>query len=144
MVEEVSPGYSEEVQNIFSAPLGPKWNHDANDGELIDDASRFGGDKGLSKKNYEVGMERSFRACHDALKPDGRLVVVFANKQPDAWETLVGALIKAGFVVNGSWPIQTEMINRNRAISSAALSSSVWPRLQETDTGPSRLGQCRS
>ena len=57
---------------------------------------------------------------------DGRLVVVFANKQPDAWETLVAALIRAGFVVDGSWPIQTEMGNRNRAIGSAALASSVW------------------
>ena len=38
----------------------------------------------------------------------------------------VGALIRAGFVVDGSWPIQTEMGNRNRAIGSAALASSVW------------------
>ena len=29
-------------------------------------------------------------------------------------------------VVDGSWPIQTERGNRNRALSSAALSSSVW------------------
>ena len=34
-------------------------------------------------------------------------MVVFANKQPDAWETLVAALIRAGFVVDGSCPIQT-------------------------------------
>ena len=119
-------GISEEIDKVFAASLGPKWNHDSNDGELIDDASRFGGKRELSKKNYEDGMERSFRACHDALNPDGRMVVVFANKQPDAWETLVGALIRAGFVVNGSWPIQTERSNRNRAIASAALSSSVW------------------
>ena len=71
-------------------------------------------------------MARSFRSCHAALKNDGRLVLVFANKHPDAWETLVAALIRAGFVVDGSWPIQTEMGNRNRAIASAALSSSVW------------------
>ena len=71
-------------------------------------------------------MARSLRSCHAALQPDGRLVVVFANKHPDAWETLVAALIRAGFVVDGSWPIQTEMSNRNRAIASAALSSSVW------------------
>ena len=35
-------------------------------------------------------------------------MVVFANKQPDAWETLVAAIIRAGFCVDGSWPIQTE------------------------------------
>ena len=71
-------------------------------------------------------MARSFRACHAALQPDGRLVVVFANKHPDAWETLVAALIRAGFVVDGSWPIQTEMSNRTRSLGSAALASSVW------------------
>lgn len=49
-----------------------------------------------------------------------------AHKHPDAWETLVSAIIRAGFVVDGSWPIQTEMGNRTRALSSAALASSVW------------------
>ena len=117
---------SDEVESIFSDALGPKWDHDSNDGELIDDASRFDGDKDRSKQNYEDGMARSFRSCHTTLRADGRLVVVFANKHPDAWETLVAALIRAGFVVDGSWPIQTERGSRNRAIASAALSSSVW------------------
>ena len=120
------PGLSAEVESVFSDALGPKWDHATDDGELIDDASRFGGDRERSKQNYEDGMARSFRSCHTALQPDGRLVVVFANKHPDAWETLVAALIRAGFVVDGSWPIQTEMSNRNRAIASAALASSVW------------------
>ncbi|MDE0447655.1 MAG: DUF1156 domain-containing protein [Spirochaetaceae bacterium] len=119
-------GLSAEIDLAFSGHLGPKWDHESNDGELIDDASRFDGDKERSKRNYEDGMARAFRSCHAALRPEGRLVVVFANKQPDAWETLVGALIRAGFVVDGSWPIQTERGNRNRALSSAALSSSVW------------------
>ncbi len=110
----------------FNKELGPKWNRSIDDGELIDDASRFDGDKALSKKNYEDGMARAFQACHAALQPDGRLVVVFANKQPDAWETLVAALIRAGFVVDGSWPIQTERQVRTRSLASAALASSVW------------------
>ena len=119
-------GFSTEWESAFSNSLGPKWDHYINDGEIIDDASRFDGDQRRSKQNYEDGMARSFQACHRALGTDGRLVVVFANKQPDAWETLVAALIRAGFVVDGSWPIQTEMGNRNRAIGSAALASSVW------------------
>ena len=119
-------GFSPELDAAFQEPLGPKWNHDTGDGELIDDDSRFDGDKVLSKRNYEDGMARAFQACHATLKPDGRLVVVFANKQPDAWETMAAALIRAGFVVDGSWPIQTEMGTRHRARDSAALSSSVW------------------
>ena len=117
---------SPEMDAAFCEELGPKWNPNIDDGELIDDASRFDGDKERSKQNYEDGMARSFRSCHAALGTNGRLVVVFANKQPEAWETLVAALIRAGFVVDGSWPIQTEMSNRTRSLGSAALSSSVW------------------
>ncbi|HVB24882.1 MAG TPA: DUF1156 domain-containing protein [Ktedonobacteraceae bacterium] len=119
-------GLSPEIDAAFKPPLSPKWDHEQNDGELIDDSSRFGGDKQKSKANYEQGMFRVFQSCYQSLKPDGRLVVVFAHKHPDAWETLVSAIIRAGFVVDGSWPIQTEMGNRTRALSSAALSSSVW------------------
>ena len=119
-------GLCSEIDNAFLTPLGPKWSHETGDGELIDDASRFDGDKQRSRQNYEDGMARSFEACYTALVPDGRLVVVFANKHPDAWETLVAALIRAGFVVGGSWPIQTEMGTRTRAMASSALASSVW------------------
>ena len=117
---------SDAYKQAFSSPLGPKWSNDADDGELIDDASRFGGNRDASKRNYEDGMARAFKACHTALRPEGRLVIVFAHKQPDAWETLVSAIIKAGFVVDGSWPIQTEQAARMRAQGSAALASSVW------------------
>jgi putative DNA methylase len=115
-----------EIDCVFKQPSSPKWDHEQNDGELIDEASRFDGDRQKSKANYEQGMFRVFQSCYQSLKPDGRLVIVFAHKHPDAWETLVSAIIRAGFVVDGSWPIQTEMGNRTRALSSAALSSSVW------------------
>ena len=117
---------SPEIDRVFEEPLAPKWNHQTVDGELVDDATRFGGNKAESKSAYESGMSRAFHACERALVSDGRLVVVFANKSPDAWETLVSAIIRAGFVVDASWPIQTEMTNRTRALSSAALASSVW------------------
>ncbi|MGE5485882.1 MAG: DUF1156 domain-containing protein [Ignavibacteriales bacterium] len=114
------------AHSAFEGESSPKWDHAASDGELVDDAARFGGDRAKSKAVYEDGMFRSFEACYRALKPDGRFVVVFAHKHPDAWETLVSAIIRAGFAVTASWPIQTEMGNRTRALSSAALSSSVW------------------
>ena len=125
-LRRLSYGLSSEFDSVFEEVLSPKWNHDTLDGELIDDANRFDGDRVLSKMRYEDGMARAFQAFHGALQPGGRLVIVFANKQPDAWETLVSALIRAGFVVDGSWPIQTERSARMRAQTSAALASSVW------------------
>ena len=120
-------GLSVEMDAVFASPLGPKWNPAGQgDGELIDESARFGGNGTASKRNYEEGMERAFMRCRTALQDDGRLVVVFANKRPEAWETLVGALIRSGFVVTGSWPIRTEMQTRQRSKGSAALSASVW------------------
>ncbi len=125
-LRRLSHGMGNDLQDAFSDRLGPKWNAESANGELIDDASRFDGNKGLSKRNYEDGMARAFQACHQVLRPEGRLVVVFASKSPSAWETLVAALIRAGFVVDGSWPIQTERQTRLRSVASAALASSVW------------------
>lgn len=119
-------GLSPEFDAAFAEPLSPKWNHETEDGELIDDAARHEGNLDASKKSYEDGMARAFQACHTSLVSNGRLVVVFAHKHPDAWETLVSAIIRAGFVVDGSWPIATEQESRMRAQSSAALASSVW------------------
>ncbi len=119
-------GLSPEVETAFREPLSPKWDHAANDGELIDDASRFEGDAARSKAAYEDGMYRAFCASRAALGLAGRFVVVFAHKRPNAWEALVSAIVRAGFVVDASWPIQTEMPNRTRGLSAAALASSVW------------------
>jgi putative DNA methylase len=117
---------SEEFDTTLNDSLAPKWNKEKNDGELIDDANRFEGDKAKSKVAYEEGMFRAFQACYKSLNSEGRLVIVFAHKQPDAWETLVSAIIRAGFVVDGSWPIMTEMRGGVRNFGRASLSSSVW------------------
>jgi adenine-specific DNA methylase len=77
-------GLSTEADVAFSNSLGPKWDNDAGDGELIDDSSRFGGNRVASKKNFEDGMAAVFRRCSAALTRDGILVIVFANKNPDA------------------------------------------------------------
>lgn len=118
-------GLVPQMDDVFRESLAPKWDHDTNDGELIDDASRFGNAEN-SKNAYETGMFRVFQSCYQALKPDGRLGIVFANKNPEAWETLVSAVIRAGFVVDASWPIMTEMPGGVRNFGRASLSSSVW------------------
>ncbi len=125
-IKRIVYGTHLDPDSVFGADSSPKWDKKANDGELIDDSSRHGGDAKKSKNAYEDGMARAFVACEKSLQPDGRLVIVFAHKHPDAWGTLVSAIIRAGFIVNGSWPIQTEMGTRQRAMNSAALASSLW------------------
>ena len=115
-----------QVGNSFLEELSPKWNAEEADGELIDDSSRHGGDKNASKDSYESGMSDAFLVCRKSLTDSGKLVIVFANKNPTAWETLVSALIHAGFVVDSSWPIATEMRGGVRNYGRASLASSVW------------------
>jgi len=90
-------------------------------------------------------MTTAFKNACDALMPDGRMVVVFAHKDPVAWETLVTAMIQSGFVVTASWPIDTEMGNRPRARDSAALASSIWLvcRKRPADAGVGRYAQVK-
>lgn len=67
-------------------------------------------------------------ACAEARRvcvPSGLGVFVFANKETEAWEAMLAALINAGWIVTASWPIDTESGNRLRAKASAALVSSV-------------------
>ena len=100
--------------------LTPKIN------ELVQHAGRFDGNSKEAKKFYEKGMTESFQNACQTLSDDGRMVVVFAHKEPDAWETLVKSMIESGLVVTASWPIDTEQEGRMRAQGSAALATSLW------------------
>ncbi len=116
--------FSPEFREVFERP-SPTWDASTGDGELIDDDSRHGGDAEASRKAYEDGMTKAFARSLAALKDDGRMVVVFANKEVDAWQSLIAALIRSGAVVTASWPIQTEMVNKVTQ-KRANLSTSVW------------------
>ncbi len=128
-----------DLADGFRNALGPKWNHEQNDGELIDDRSRHSTSDRDSREVYEDGMGRAFAACRAALAPTGRLVIVFANKNPEAWETLAASVIRAGFCVVGSWPIVTEMPGGLRNLNRASLASSIWlicsPRQTSANAG---------
>jgi adenine-specific DNA methylase len=116
--------FNPEFREVFEKPF-LTWDASKQDGELIDDDTRHGGDAEQSRKTYEEGMTKAFSRSLAALKDDGRMVVVFANKEVDAWQSLIAALIRAGAVVTASWPIQTEMVNKVTQ-KRANLSTSVW------------------
>jgi len=91
-LRRVLHGLNSDVQDAFRSTLGPKWDQHTGHGELVDDSSRFNGDATASRRAYEDGMFRAFVKCSEALTDRGRFVLVFANKQPDAWEALVSVL----------------------------------------------------
>ncbi|MCL2825714.1 MAG: DUF1156 domain-containing protein, partial [Polyangiaceae bacterium] len=74
---------------------------------------------------YENALRKSFCEMRRVLRPEGIAVVVFASKSTASWEAILEALIDSGFVITGSWPIDTEMENRVAAIGQARLMSSI-------------------
>jgi adenine-specific DNA methylase len=76
-------------------------------------------------QTYSQDMMRAFEAARRTVYPDGIGLVVFANKTTAGWEAILEGLIAAGWITSASWPIDTELANRQRALGSAALNSSV-------------------
>ncbi|QDT33955.1 DUF1156 domain-containing protein [Thalassoglobus polymorphus] len=89
---------------------------------------------------YESGMKDALAEGRRICAPSGIGVLVFAHKSTTGWETLLSALIDAGWIVTGSWPIDTERGGRLRAMNSAALASSVHLvcRPRENESGELR------
>ncbi|NLU51177.1 MAG: DUF1156 domain-containing protein, partial [Syntrophomonadaceae bacterium] len=81
--------------------------------------------KGKDKAYFETTMKQALAEGRRVLAPDGVGVVVFAHKSTGGWEAQLQAMIDAGWTITGSWPIDTEMGSRLRAMNSAALASSI-------------------
>lgn len=69
----------------------------------------------------QVALEEAFRIT----SPYGVCVVVFAHKSTAGWEALLNGILRAGWTIYGSWPIDTERAARTNAIGTASLASSV-------------------
>jgi putative DNA methylase len=104
----------------FKTILTPK-----ND-ELIANRYRFEGDKSRAVSFFERGMLEAFKKIYAYSRDDIPITVYYAYKQSEnGWETMLSAMIEAGFIITGTWPIRTEMPARTRAKNSNALASSI-------------------
>ncbi|WP_423785740.1 DUF1156 domain-containing protein [Gimesia maris] len=74
---------------------------------------------------YESQIHRSLAEGRRITQNDGIGVVVFAHKSTAGWEALLNGMIDAGWVVTGSWAIDTEREARTNAIGTSSLASSV-------------------
>ena len=74
---------------------------------------------------FESEIGKAFADSRRVVSPAGIGVIVFAHKTTSGWESLLQAIVDSGWVVTGSWPVDTERASRLRAMESAALASSV-------------------
>lgn len=117
---------------LFSTMLVPKAE------ELIATPYRHGGSKQGAKEFFESGMLEVCRRIRSYARDDVPVTIYYAFKQSDSqagdrkdetastgWETMLSAIIEAGFSITGTWPMRTEMANRSIASGSNALASSI-------------------
>ncbi len=78
-----------------------------------------------TRERFEQLMTKAMAEGRRILAPSGIGIVVFAHKTTAGWETQLNAMIDAGWVITGSWPIDTEKPGRLRALDAAALASSI-------------------
>ena len=102
------------------------------DNELIAEPARHGGDQTAAKTFFEDGMFQALQNIHAAATKDFPVTIYYAYKQREAkdgastgWETMLNAIIRAGFQIVGTWPMRTEMKSRMRSHESNALATSV-------------------
>lgn len=81
--------------------------------------------KGKDKAYFEATMQKAMAEGCRYLSSEGIAIIVFAHKSTSGWEAQLQAMVNAGWTMTGSWPIDTEMGTRLRAMNSAALASSV-------------------
>ena len=74
---------------------------------------------------YERELTKAFVDARHVVAPEGIGTIVFVNKTTASWEAILKAVIDAGWIMTGSWPIDTEREGRLAAIGQARLASSV-------------------
>ena len=79
--------------------------------EAVANPTKFAGQKGakaMAGKDYEDRMRLIFAECRRVLKPSGIMTVMFMHKSTRAWNAIAKSIIKAGFYITTSWPINSE------------------------------------
>ena len=109
--------------DLFAGLLTPK------DDEIVA-APRFKN----SDQRFEDLLRKALCLIRERCSPEFPSSIFYAYKQQEeerggrsstGWETMLSALVSAGFEIVGTWPIRTERSNRLRSFDSNALASSV-------------------
>lgn len=117
---------------LFSTMLVPK--HE----ELVATPYREDRGKEGARTFFEEGMFHTFKQVYEYARQDVPVTIYYAFKQSETetsndvestastgWETMLSAIIRAGFSITGTWPMRTEMASRMIASGTNALASSI-------------------
>jgi putative DNA methylase len=112
---------------IFATVSTPKAD------ELVATVSRHD-DKSAADKFFLDGMTDAVGRLAELAHPSFPVTIYYAYKQSETkdsatsstgWEGFLGAVMRAGFAITGTWPIRTERASRSVGINKNALASSI-------------------
>jgi putative DNA methylase len=113
---------------LFSTVLVPKTE------ELIATPYRHHGSTDEAKLFFEEGMLEACQQIYKEASKDIPVTIFYAYKQSNSqdknntstgWETMLSAIIHAGFVITGTWPMKTELVTALKGKVNALASSIV-------------------
>jgi putative DNA methylase len=115
--------------DLFGTVLTPKA------AELVATPYRFDGDKTRAEAHFEHGLGAAFARIREVSDPSVPVTIYYAFKQAESdgggatastgWETMLEGLLEAGFAIDGTWPMRSELGNRMIASGTNALASSI-------------------
>lgn len=119
--------------NIFKTMLVPKKE------ELVATPYRFEGSTEKARDYFEAGMLQTFKQVYTYAREDIPVTIYYAFKQSESdadgdgsqqtastgWETMLSAIIQAGFSITGTWPMRTELTTALKGNLNALASSIV-------------------
>ena len=119
----------ETYPKVFRTMLVPKTE------ELVATPYRFDGSVEKARDFFEDGMFNTCCRLYQYAREDVPVTIYYAFKQSETdeddstastgWETMLSAIIRAGFAITGTWPMRTEMAVRQIASGANALASSI-------------------
>ena len=117
---------------LFSTMLVPKKE------ELVATQYRFEGSVKKARDFFENGMSEACKRMFTYASDDFPVSIYYAYKQTEkdggsnelkvastGWETMLTAIINAGFSITGTWPVKTECSSRSISQGANALESSI-------------------
>lgn len=116
---------------LFSTMMVPKAE------ELIATPYRHNGSTAKAKSFFENGMLCACQQMYKYAREDIPVTIYYAYKQSDTteenekqavssgWETMLSAIVKAGFSITGTWPMRTELTTALKGNVNALASSIV-------------------
>ncbi len=114
---------------LFRTMLVPKAE------ELVATPYRFDGNVETARNFFEDGMFNTCCRLYQYAQNDIPVTIYYAFKQSETdtddstastgWETMLSAIVRAGFSITGTWPMRTERGVRTIAQGTNALASSI-------------------